>query len=186
MGDLRFYNAWLTPSATVILGKKLKPFCLKYRIFLEGISSPYLNSDKEITPIDLIIALKICSDEDIGKLSCRDYILSLILSWSKKRLIKSSIEFVKYLSTHDAYPKYWDDSKKNSGGVSSIPFQLSVIATLCKNGITYNDALVMPEAKAIWLATTFSIQGGSKIEILTTDDEALLDELAKVRAKTNE
>jgi hypothetical protein len=44
----------------------------------------------------------------------------------------------------------------------------------------------MPEAKAIWLATTFSIQSGSKIEILTTEDEALLDELAKMKATTNE
>lgn len=186
MADLRFYNAWLTPSATIILGKKLKPFCLKYRIFLEGISSPYLNSDKEITPIDLIIAIKICSDEDIGKLSWKDKLLCMIMSWSKKRLINYSIDFVRYISTHDAYPRYWDDSKKSSGGVSSIPFQLSVIATLCKNGISYNDALIMPEAKAVWLATTFSIQSGSKIEILTTDDEALLDSLASMRATQNE
>jgi hypothetical protein len=35
----------------------------------------------------------------------------------------------------------------------------------------------MPEAKAIWLSAVFSIQGGAKMDILSTDDEELIASL---------
>jgi len=32
----------------------------------------------------------------------------------------------------------------------------------------------------MWLSTTLSVQDGAKVDILTTEDEELFDELAKV------
>jgi hypothetical protein len=49
--------------------------------------------------------------------------------------------------------------------------------------MSYSDALNMPEAKALWLATAFNIQQGAKLDILTTDDEELIDHLAELEAK---
>jgi hypothetical protein len=45
--------------------------------------------------------------------------------------------------------------------------------------------MTMPEAKAVWLSAVFSIQAGAKLDFLSTDDEALIDELAKIGAQTN-
>ena len=41
----------------------------------------------------------------------------------------------------------------------------------------------MPESKAIWLSTIFGIYAGAKLDILTTDDEEMLDELAKLNSE---
>jgi hypothetical protein len=51
--------------------------------------------------------------------------------------------------------------------------------------VGYAEALTMPEAKAVWLSAVFSIQAGAKLEFLTTDDEALIDEMAKLGAQQN-
>lgn len=184
MADLRFFSAFLTPAGTSILGKKLKPFCLKHRIFLEGIESPFLQQDKELTPTDLIIALKICADESIDGFTLREKWQALVLTLSKTRMAEASLAFVKHINQQASYPKFYD--KKKSQGESALPWQLSILATLIRSGITYNDALNMPEAKALWLATAFNIHQGAKIDILTTDDEALIDHLAELEAKSKQ
>lgn len=184
MADLRFFSAFLTPSGTSILGKKLKPFCLKHRIFLEGIDSPFLQQEKELTPTDLLVAIKICADESIDGFSLADKWKALVLTLSKKKMAEASLAFVKHINQQASYPKFYD--KKSSSGESSIPWQLSILATLIRNGMTYSDALNMPEAKALWLATAFNIQQGAKLDILTTDDEALIDHLAELEAKNKQ
>jgi hypothetical protein len=43
----------------------------------------------------------------------------------------------------------------------------------------------MPESKAIWFSTIFSIHAGAKLDILSTDDEDLIDSLPKVERPTD-
>jgi len=183
MADQRFFNAFLTPARTIILGKKLKPFSLKHRIFLEGIASPYLQSDQELTPADLLIALKICADESLDNFTLWDKWLGLRLTLSKELFAQASLSFVRYVNQPDTYPKFYQ--KKEVGqSAEQMPWQLCILATLMRNGVSYEAALTMPEAKAIWLSTAFNIQAGAKLELLTTDDEALIDRLkAEMEAK---
>jgi len=183
MADQRFFNAFLTPARTIILGKKLKPFSLKHRIFLEGIASPYLQSDQELTPADLLIALKICADESLDNLTLWDKWLGLRLTLSKELFAQASLNFVRYVNQPDTYPKFYQ--KKEVGqSAEQMPWQLCILATLMRNGVSYEAALTMPEAKAIWLSTAFNIQAGAKLELLTTDDEELIDRLkAEMEAK---
>jgi hypothetical protein len=176
MADQRFFNAFLTPARTIILGKKLKPFSLKHRIFLEGIGSPYLQSDQELTPADLLIAIKICADESLDRFTFWDRLLGLRMTLSKKLFAQASLSFVRYVNQPDTYPKFYE--KKEAGSsAEQMPWQLCILATLIRNGISYEAALTMPEAKAIWLSTAFNIQAGAKLELLTTDDEDLIDRL---------
>lgn len=176
MADQRFFNAFLTPARTIILGKKLKPFCLKHRIFLEGISSPYLESDKELTPAALLIALKICAEESLDHFSLWDKWLGVRLTLNKELFAQVSLSFVRYVNQPDTFPRFYEKKEVGSSG-EKMPWQLCVLATLIRNGMSYEDALTMPEAKAIWLSTAFNIQAGAKLEILTTDDETLIDQL---------
>jgi hypothetical protein len=83
--------------------------------------------------------------------------------------------------TNESWPKFYDKVKNSSGSSTGLPWELSIIANLTRNGINYEEALNMPEASAIWLSTAFSIHAGAKLELLTTDDEALIDHLAKLR-----
>jgi hypothetical protein len=181
MADLRFLASCIVPKRTRILGKNLKPFCLKYRLWLQAIESPFLEENKKIKIQDLIIALKICSGESLDKKKLRDYWIFFILLINYERRVKAFEAFINYISTYYCWPKFYDDSKSSGGSSTGLQWELSVIANLCKNGISFEQALNMPEASAIWLSTAFSIHSGAKLNLLTTDDEALIDHLAKLR-----
>jgi hypothetical protein len=181
MADLRFLASCIVPKRTRILGKNLKPFCLKYRLWLEAIGSPFLEPDKEIKIEDLIIALKVCSGESLDKAKLSDYWSAIKLSLFEDVRVSAFKAFIDYSMTNPSWPKFYDKTKNSSGSSTGLPWQLSVIANLTRNGISYEEALNMPEASAIWLSTAFSIHAGAKLELLTTDDEALIDHLAKLR-----
>ena len=181
MADLRFLASCIVPKRTRILGKSLKPFCLKYRLWLQAIESPFLEPEKGIKIQDLIIALKICSNETLDKKKLRDYWIYFSLLINQDKRIKAFEAFITYTSTHENWPKFYEDSKNTSGSSTGLPWELGVIANLCKNGISFEQAINMPEATCIWLSTAFGIQAGAKINLLTTDDEALIDHLAKLR-----
>lgn len=185
MADQRFFDAFLTPASSLVLGRRLKPMCIKHRIFLEGIGSPFVREDAQLTIPDLIIALKVCGDELIDRPTLRDKWLGLRLALSDDLFRRGCRAMVQHLDTPKAFPRFWERDEKKSGGASSIPWQLNIIATLVKGGVSYEDALLMPEARAVWLASVFSIHQGAKLEILTTDDEDLIDQLAKERDSQN-
>ena len=181
MADLRFLASCIVPKRTRILGKSLKPFCLKYRLWLSAIGSPFLEPDKEIKIEDLIVALKVCSGESLNRATFSDYWSAIKLSLFKDIRVAAFKAFIDYSMTNESWPKFYDNSKNSSGSSTGLPWELSVIANLTRNGISYEEALNMPEASAIWLSTAFSMHAGSKLNLLTTDDEALIDHLAKLR-----
>jgi len=159
--------------------------CLKHRIFLEGIASPFLREDAQLTIPDLILALKVCSDELIDRPTLRDKWLGLRLALSDDLFRRGCRALVQHLDTTRDFPRFWERNDRKTGGASSIPWQLNIVATLVRGGVSYADALLMPEARAVWLASVFSIHQGAKLEILTTDDETLIDQLAKERDTQN-
>jgi hypothetical protein len=180
MADQRFLSAFLTPAVTVILGKRLKPFCLRHRLFLEGIGSPFLQEQTELTAADLIVALKVCADERIDQPTLGDKWLNLKLTLSKPLLARGCAALIKHIDRAESYPKFWERKDRRSGAASTVPWELSVAANLIRNGVSYQDAFNMPEAKAFWLSATFSIQQGSKLEFISTDDEDLIAQLTQI------
>mgnify|MGYP003332319666 CR=1 FL=1 len=181
MADLRFLASCIIPKHTNILGKKLKPFCIKYRLWLQAIDSPFMQADKQIKIHDLVIALKICAGESLDKKTFRDYYIYYSLAMDKAKRKRAFEAFIDYVHTHKNFPKFYDNQSSKSGSSITIPWELGVIANVCKNGISFEQAINMPEATVIWLSTAFSIYSGAKLELLTTDDEALIDHLAKLR-----
>jgi hypothetical protein len=179
MADRRFLNAHLIAARTNVLGRILLPFCIKHRIWLQAIESPFLENDKEITPADLIIGLKVCAEESFGSPTWADRWLMLRFTLDRKLFAEGCRAFVAHIDTHKDWPKFYEKKDSQRGGEGTVPWQLSVVAALCKNGISYSEAMQMPEAKAIWLSTVFSIQGGAKMDILSTDDEELIASLEK-------
>jgi len=177
MADRRFLNAHLIAARTNVLGRVLLPFCIKHRIWLQAIESPFLEADKEITPSDLIIGLKVCAEEQFGEPTWADRWLMLRLTLNRKLFAEGCRAFVAHIDTHKDWPKFYEKKDSARGGEGTVPWQLSVVAALCKNGISYGEAMQMPEAKAIWLSAVFAIQGGAKMDILSTDDEELIASL---------
>ena len=184
--DKRFLRAFLTPSRTLLCGYRLYPWCLKHRLQLTALGHPLLVGGP-VYPGDVISFARVCAEVGLpARMGWRD-------SWRVTRLAKGErlSEAVDLAREHigaEHWPKFWDQPKTEGGETrgGGVPWALSVIANLTRNGLSLEDALHTPEAQAIWLSTTYSIHQGAKLEILTSEDEALLDDLARARATTDE
>jgi len=94
--------------------------------------------------------------------------------------------FTSYLLL-DCWPRYWDnpEHKKGTAEDMGIPWPLAVVASLMRNNVEEKRAWEMPECQAIWLNAAWSAANGSESKILTTEEEAFMEEqerLEKVAA----
>lgn len=185
--DKRFLAAFLTPRATRLLGYTLYPWCLKHRLQLTALESPFLDA-KPVKASDILLFARVCSE---SRLSSRP---SLLEEWRLARLASSVSrrdEALDAIAEHigqDRWPKFWEPPSTEGGQPRNhgMPWALSVLTNLVRNGVSLEEALHLPECQAIWMSAAFGIQAGGKLEFLTTDDEALLDSLATVERPTNE
>lgn len=180
--DKRFLEAFLTPRATRLAGYDLFPWCLKHRLWLEALDHPIL-SGRPCTPAELIFFAKVCAEEPVGKVRLRD-------RWRLAKLadpirLNVAIALAYDHLRMDCWPKFWE--KKDEGGSGGrnrgMPWALGIIINLTRSGMSLEDALNLPECQAVWLSTGSSIQQGASLDILTSEDEALLDELQRVKAQ---
>jgi hypothetical protein len=177
--DRRFLSAFLTPRATRLCGYDLYPWCLKHRLWLEALDHPIL-SGKPCTPADLIFFAKVCAEKPAGEVTLRD-------RWQRVRLgnprtFNRCLELAYDHLRLDCWPQFWEkkDESGSGGRNRGMPWVLSIVANLIKAGHTLEDALNLPECQAIWLSTAASIQAGGELDVLTSEDEELLDSLARV------
>jgi len=176
--DARYINAVsVLPKQNKVCGRTILPFCLRHRIALEAIKSPFLNPNAtKFNPVDVINAVKILSTynkEDMVKpLSLRDKYHLLLLVFSVKKMVKSVGTIMGIMNISCSYPKTWD---KKQGVKNNMPWVLGCVSNLVRNGCTMEEAWTMPEGEAIWMALSHSIYEGAKIDILTTDEEKELE-----------
>jgi hypothetical protein len=178
--DKRFTSAFTDPGLTKLLGRFVSPFCLLHRVQLEAAESPLLRSGAGIRPLDLLVAVKVCSGERLDKLTWKD-------SWYLGKMTSNGDYFAEQIERFSnyvlvsAWPKFWE-KKTKSMETSGIPWPLSVVANLIANGIPEDRAWTMPECQAIWLNSSFAISKGAELKVLTTEDEELIAELEKTQA----
>lgn len=174
--DKRFTSAFTDPSGQVkILGRKVSPFCLFHRVQLEAAESPLLKPDAGIRPLDLLVAVKICAGEPIGRASFRDawYLGKMA---NNPEYFAEQVERFSQIVLVEAWPKFWEKHTKH-GDATGLPWVLSVVANLIANGIPEARAWSMPECQAIWLNSAFAVIKGAELKVLTTEEERLISEL---------
>lgn len=176
--DGRFLRAWTDPAAKVqILGRPVYPFCLKYRVRLLAIESPLITGASVPTPLDLLAAVKICAEEPLGELTSEEVRLVEKLKERPGKFMDECERFTAYCLL-DCWPRYWDtpEHKRGTAEDIGIPWPLAIVASLIKNGIEEKRAWEMPECQAIWLNAAWSAANGSESKILTTEEEAFMEE----------
>lgn len=178
--DKRFLRAFLTPSRTRLCGYLAYPWCLKHRLWLEALEHPILTG-KPCSPADLLFFAKVCAEAgDPSRVTLRD-------KWQRIRLQRRATYIAEAAAAYehlrlDVWPQFWEKKEKDGGGSRNrgMPWVLSIVTNLTKAGYMLEDALNLPECQAIWLSTGASIQAGGELDILTSEDEALLDSLSRV------
>lgn len=178
--DARFLQAWTDPHPVTILGRRVWPFCLKHRVRLLAVGSPILDG-RQVTPLDLLIAVKICAEEPMGK-------PGLVDTWRLSRLNASPYRFAMELQRFteyalvDCWPKFWEKQGAASGATSSIPWPLMVVANLIASGIEEQRAWEMPECQAVWLNVALAARKGNDVNVLTTEEEELMQSIRDAEA----
>jgi hypothetical protein len=177
--DERFLRAFTDPAAqSKILGRLVSPFSLRHRVTLVSLNSPFTKQSGDFRPLDLLVAVKVCAGEPIGKLTNAELGEIIELSDNPKKFIDACIEFKGFM-LEDNHPKFW---QKDTGraGTNGVPWVLNIIATLTSNGVPYREAWDMPECQAIWMATAFASMKGAELKVLTTEDEYLQANFNKI------
>jgi hypothetical protein len=185
--DGRFLRAFTDPAKVIFLGRPVYAWCLKYRVRLMAVDSPFVQELGRLpTPLELLTAVKICAEEPIGELTKAEVKLVRSLTERPGKFMTECERFQEYAHV-EAWPKFWESNKKNgsSAGDAGVPWPLMVVASLIKNGHEEKRAWEMPECQAIWYNAAYGSMNGSESKILTTDEEAFMEEqerLEKVAA----
>jgi hypothetical protein len=171
----RALSAFTDPARIKMLGRFVDPFSMLRRLQLESIESPFVNPDKPVRPLDLLIAVKICAGETIDKLSLKDYFYLGRMNSSEAYFVKQMSRFSQFVLI-ESWPKFWEKKAKHHNS-TGMPWVLTVVCNLMSHGVSEERAWTMPESQAIWLHSCFAIGEGADMKVLTKEDEDLLAKL---------
>ena len=178
--DARYLQAvTVLPKQDKVCGKTLLPFCLRHRVVLESLDSPFVDlKNKNINPYTVLIAIKVLSTyskEEMGKpISFFDKMWIIYLKFNKKYYSEVIGTIIGCINISCSYPKFWEKKKKGHKK-ENIPWVLSCIANNVRNGCALEEAWTMPEGEAVWMSISHAIYNGAKIDILSTDEEKELE-----------
>ena len=168
-------NRWIKAATILqptieVCGKRLLPFCLRHRVALEAIDSPLLNLEKTVSPAELIASIRILSTHNIENVrkpaSWSEIWWSFRLSRNRQLLIDECYKLSVYMMEQSLWPRFWVNEESESKS-SSVPRQLTMVASLMRNGCTLEQAWTMPESEAVWLHIAHCSAAGSKIQIVS-------------------
>lgn len=161
--------ATILPPTITVCGRRLLPFCLRHRVALEAIGSPVIQTEKPVGADDILAAVRILSSHDLTELRKPT---TLAEGWrlyrmkvSKKALLSEAAKLHYYFAAQSLWPRFWQ--KENNAGDSGTPWPLVVVASLMRNGCSYDQAWTMPEAEAIWLHVAHTQAAGADVQVVS-------------------
>ena len=183
--DRRFQNAYFDPADIEFAGRRLYPWCLKHRVWLTALESPFVLGQRDPTPQDVILFAHVCSEGVIGRMTLRDRYHLARMRYSEYHLKLLTFRAVDYMMLGH-WPKFWDSERKAGGNATNIPWPLATVACLIANGIDEQRAWEMPECQAIWLSTAFAAANGADVRVIDSDQEAFMEQEEKEAAGAGE
>jgi hypothetical protein len=177
--DARYLKAaTVLPRQEKVCGRTLRPFCLRHRLCLEAVKSPFIQERvSKITPFDIVMAARIMATHDMQKVvepvSYRERLWMAWMAIFPSKAVDAAKKLFGNILNSCSYPKLW---KKEDGkrAHDKVPWILTCVAHLTRNGFTSEEAWTMPEGEAIWITIANAIADGNKIEVLSTDEEEAL------------
>ena len=176
--DARFIRAFTSPGETLLLGHRMKPFSLKHRMALHAVESPFVTPGKEVSVLDLFVAVKICSEKSIRRLSFMDVVRMSFIKAKPNKIEGYIMAFHDYSNVAN-WPKFWEKEKRQ-GGSNGVPWMLSVVSNLISNVWSEEDAWSLPESQAIWYHSAISINNGNDVSIMSEQDEDVMKNFEQI------
>ena len=180
--DARYLQATtVLPRQDKVCGRTLRPFCLRHRVALEAIDSAFLDpANKKFDPVQVVMAARILStfdkEEMARPLSLIEKLYIARMAMSRKYYSRCVGIILGCIQASLSYPKFWTkEEKKEHNKTESIPFPLTCVSSLCRNGVGLEEAWTMPEGEAVWMSVANAVYNGAKLEVLSTDEEKDLE-----------
>jgi hypothetical protein len=179
--DARYLKATtVLPRQNKVCGRTLRPFCLRHRVMLEAVESPFLEpGTKKFDALSVILAVRILSTFDkekmSGEITFMEKMYMIRMALSKKYFSRCVGIIIGCINVSLSYPKMWEKDKKQNESYPVLPYPLSCISSLVRNGVGLEEAWTMPEGEAVWMTVANSIYSGAKIDILSTEQEKDLE-----------
>ena len=82
--------------------------------------------------------------------------------------LREAIKLINYFNAQALWPRFWEKDSKSSD--CGIPWHLSIIAGLTRNGCSLEEAWTMPEAEAVWLHIAHCKANGAKIDVVSEQE----------------
>jgi hypothetical protein len=147
---------------------------------LEAIDSPFLDFMKRgFTATDVIKAVRVLSTYQKTDYNAPITFLEkwhmILLNSNRNKLAREVGRIIGVITQSCSYPKLWSKDDKKGKAKENIPFVLSCVANNVRHGCTLEEAWTMPEGEAVWMSISHAIYNGSKIEVLSSDDEKMMD-----------
>lgn len=182
--DDRFFQAWY-PANVRIFGRRLKPFCLAHWLHLAALRSPLLASDEPVSVGDLLTAVRICSRQRMTLRFGRPGMMDRIRAGFSRRnplyFQQQAALFVKYLEAGSQGPKFWEKSEVVIPK-ERLPWILAIATNLLHStSLSEEEVWFMPLGKALWYHAAIAVREGANLDILSTEEEALLEALRDER-----
>lgn len=179
--DGRFLDSFtLLPRQRVVCGRATKPLCLRHRIILTAIKSPFVDGARPPEPSDVVAFSKVVSSYDPAEMmpsspSDEDVKWYAAMKDDAEVFVRQVGECLGCIEDQAKWPIFWNTTK--SGRSTGAPWVLTVICNIVKNGVNLEDAWTMPESQAIWYNAVFSIANGSDINIVSEEDKRAMEQL---------
>jgi len=182
--DARYLKATtVIPLDVKVCGKRLMPFCLRHRVQMESIDSPFLDYQKRsFKAVDVIMAVRIMSTLDKVRINApmtlREQLHYFWLNSNSDRLARSVGRVLGIMLESCSYPKLWAKQEKKSK--ENIPWTLACVANNVRHGCSLEEAWTMPEGEAVWMSISHGIYNGSEVQVLSTDDENMMGDFDNI------
>lgn len=156
---------------------------------LTAVKSPFVDGSAFPTHTDVIIFSNIVSSYGISEMtpaapSKEDIEWARKMTDDPEELVGQVAECIGCIEDQAKWPVFWNTGK--NGKSSGIPWVLSVICNLVKNGVPLEDAWTMPESQAIWMNAAFAVANGSDISVVSDMDLKMQEYLARLEAEKKE
>lgn len=188
--DGRFLDAFtLLPRQRVICGYETKPLCLRHRLVLTSLKSPFADGVGDVTPANVLVAAKIMSAHTLEEMltpkpSRQDIDEARKMVENDEYFAEQAKAVYDSIRDQSHWPTFW--KKTATGGNRGVPWILSIVCGLTKGGIPLEEAWTMPESQAIWMQAAVAVSNGADIDILSDEDLAAQRKLDEIYAKLEE
>jgi len=182
--DARYLKATtVIPLDVKVCGRRLLPFCLRHRVQMESIDSPFLDyQNRSFKAIDVIMAVRIMSTLNKvsfgAQMTLSEKFHYFSLNSNRNRLARAVGRVLGIMLESCSYPKLWSKQEKKSK--ENIPWTLACVANNVRHGCSLEEAWTMPEGEAVWMSISHGIYNGSDLQVVSTDDEEMLNDFDNI------